>query len=155
MDGGTPVADYATHQDVADRWRPLTTDEQKLVTTHIGDAAALLRRNLPDLDDRIAADDDAATAAGRGPTGDLARSATAKVAGVVRRYMENPQGAKQLQETIGPRSYGMTLPDGSATGVFFTEAELKELQPSTSQPTGNGMLFGTVRVGIRRGWGPW
>jgi len=154
MDEGTPVADYATFEDVVNRWRPLSSAEQTLATTHIGDAAALLRRNLPDLDERIAADNAAAAAAGRGPTGDLARAATAKVAWAVKRYMENPQGAKQLQRTIGPRSLSMTLPDGSATGVFFTDDELRELQPTDQPAEGGGMIFGTTTLGLRPGWSP-
>jgi len=146
--------DYATFEDVVARWRPLNPAEQELATTHIGDAAALLRRNIPDLDERIAADNAAAVAAENGPTGDLARAVKAKVAGVVKRYMENPQGAKQLQRTIGPRTLGMTMPDGSATGVFFTEDEMRDLQPTAGQPVGGGLVFGTIFAGVRPGWSP-
>jgi hypothetical protein len=149
------VADYATWQDVQARWRTLTSAEQTQATTYLGDASVLLRRNVPDLDERIVADNTAAIAAGTAVNGegDLARAARAKVAGVVKRYMENPQGAKQLQRTIGPRSLGMTLPDGQATGVFFTEDELRELQPSSGVESG-GLVFGVTFAGYRPGWGP-
>jgi hypothetical protein len=149
------MADYATWEDVQARWRSLTQPEQDKATTYLGDASVLLRRNVPDLDERIATDNAAAIAAGTAVNGegDLARAARAKVAGVVKRYMENPQGAKQLQRTIGPRTLGMTLPDGQATGVFFTEDELRELQPS-SGVEGGGLVFGVAFAGYRPGWGP-
>lgn len=141
MTEGTP-ADLATWQDVQGRWRPLNTAEQATATLRIGDASSLLRTLVPDLVDRIAAD----------TTGDLARVALSKVADVVSRLMRNPTGAKNLQETIGNRSYGLTLPDGQPTGIFFTEDELDALRPSAA--TGQGHAIGTTFVSIRPGWGP-
>lgn len=137
------MTDFATWEDVQGRWRPLTEDQQTQATLHLGDASALLRTLVPDLTDRIAAD----------TSGDLARVALSKAAGAVKRYMENPRGAKQMQETIGPRNYGITLPDGQATGVFFTEDELTALQPTAA--TAGSHAIGTTFATIRPGWGPY
>lgn len=118
------MADFATSQDVADRWRLLTPDEHSRATVRLGDASALLRRFMPGIDDRIAAD----------TTGTLAQVARSAAADAVIRFLRNPEGAKSLQETIGPRSYGLTF-EGGASGLFFTEDELAPLRPSAPAPS--------------------
>lgn len=140
MTEGAP-ADFAVHADVAARWRPLTTAEQERAGVRLGDASSLLRTLVPGIDQRIA--DDPA----------LARVAMAAVVDAVVRFLQNPDGAKQLQETIGPRSYGMTF-DGRPSGIFFTEAELAALRPGAGAVTYRGPMIGTAIVGIRPGWGP-
>lgn len=139
MTEGTP-ADFAVEQDVADRWRPLTADEQQKATTRLGDASALLRTLVPGIDARVAVSPVLA---------DVVRSS---VVDVVIRFLQNPTGAKSLQETIGPRAYGMTF-DGRPTGIFFTEGELAALRPSAGRSPG-ATAMGTAFVGIRPGWGP-
>lgn len=148
------MADFATYADVVARWRSLTADEQARVTTHLGDASALLRTLVPDIDARIAADNAASIVDGTAVDGrgNLSRVTTAKVVGVVKRYMENPLGAKQMQETLGPRSYGITLPDGQSTGVFFTEDDLAAVQPTAA--TKGSHAVGTAFATFRPGWGP-
>lgn len=141
MTEGTPAA-LATWEDVADRWRPLSTAEQTLATTRIADASALLRTRIGDIDARIAADS----------TGNLAATVRSKVVDVVVRFLQNPNGAKQLQETIGPRSYGMTF-EGRATGIFFTDEELASLRPSAAVDRSSTAL-GTTFAAIRPGWAP-
>ena len=142
MTEGAP-APFAEYGDVTARWRPFRDDaERNKASTRIGDASALLRTLVPGLDDRIAAD----------TSGDLAAVARSKVVDAVLRFLRNPDGAKQLQETIGPRSYGVTF-DGESTGVFFTEDELAALRPSAGKTKGSSAL-GTAFVGIRPGWAP-
>jgi hypothetical protein len=71
---------------------------------------------------------------------------------VVRRYLQNPDGAKQLQKTIGPRSYGLTFGGEKPSGIFFTEDELEVFLSSDNQP--RGMVFGTVHASPTPGWSP-
>lgn len=116
------MADFATPEDVVSRWRPFRDDaERKRAEVLLGDASALLRSAVrtvvPDLDVLVAADPQ------------LARVATMAVFVAVKRVLRNPDGAKAVQETIGPdRSYGLTF-DGEATGVFFTAEELTPFMP--------------------------
>lgn len=141
MTEGTPAA-LATWEDVQSRWRPLSPDERAKATIRIGDASALLLTLVPGLAARIAAD----------ASGNLATVATSKVADAVIRFLQNPEGAKQLQETIGPRSYGMTF-DGKATGIFFTDDELASLRPSAGADR-SSTAVGTAFMGTRPGWAP-
>lgn len=127
-------------EDVKSR-RPLTTEEEATATIRVDDAVALLRTLIPDIDMRVAAD----------TTGALGHLVKTRVADVVIRYLNNPMGAKSLQQTIGPRSLGVTF-DGQPTGIFFTDDELAALRPN---PTiSGGEAIGTAFLGIRPGWAP-
>lgn len=141
MSEGTPAA-FATDEDVVGRWRPFRNEaENDRAVVRLGDASSLLRTLVPGIDDRIAAD------------AELARTATSTVVDAVVRFLQNPEGAKQLQETIGNRSYGMTF-DGKPTGVFFTESELAALRPGAGRNTAKVSAIGTAFAQIRPGWGP-
>lgn len=141
MTEGAP-ADFAVHTDVVGRWRPFRdTAEQDRAINRLGDASALLRTLVKDIDARITADN----------SGNLAKVTKSTVVDVVIRFLQNPNGAKQLQETIGLKSYGMTF-DGKPTGIFFTEDELKALRPSASNTPGGA--FGTAFAQARPGWAP-
>lgn len=141
MTEGAPAA-FADHADVASRWRPLDTAEQERATVRLGDASSLLRTLVPGIDQRIQADPN------------LQRVATAAVVDAVVRFLQNPEGAKQVQETIGPKNYGLTF-DGRPSGIFFTESELASLRPGAGVSPGAVLGIGTARVGIRPGWAPW
>lgn len=136
-----PPADFATHEDVVSRWRPFRDNaEQAVATERLADASALLRLLIPDLATRAAADPD------------VARVAKSLVVEVVRRYLRNPEGAKQLQQTIGPRNLGLTFDGEKPSGIFFAEDELKVLQPGAAES--GGKIFGTTFVGLLPGWSP-
>lgn len=47
------MAAFATAQDLADRWRPLSPAEETRATVLLGDAAARIRAAVPDVDARI------------------------------------------------------------------------------------------------------
>lgn len=47
------MAAFATAQDVANRWRPLSTAEETRATVLLGDAATRIRAAFPDVDERI------------------------------------------------------------------------------------------------------
>lgn len=125
----------ATQQDVADIWRPLSTDEQTQAGNLIIKASALLRKALPfDLDQRIAL-------AASDPTSpqalDLAVVAVV-VATVVKRVMANPDAAVAVSETVGPFSSSTTFANrynssgsGSALGALAIEpADIQALLPT-------------------------
>lgn len=46
---------FATYDDLEDRWRPLTAEEQAKATVLLGDASGIIRDEAPDVDARIAA----------------------------------------------------------------------------------------------------
>lgn len=48
------MADFAVWQDVQARWRLLTSVEQGVATTLLGDVSDLIRSRFPDVDARIA-----------------------------------------------------------------------------------------------------
>jgi hypothetical protein len=135
---GTPFADDT---DVVSRWRAFRDEtERGVAVERLADASSLLRLLIPDLATRASDDED------------VARVAKSLVVEVVRRYLRNPDGAKQLQQTIGPRSYGLTFDGEKPSGIFFTEDELKVLQPGAAEA--GGVIFGTVYTAPAPGWSP-
>lgn len=148
----TPPPDFATAADVVGRWRPLTPAENTKAELNIGDAAAIVRSVVKDIDARIAADNAAATAANGGtPTiGPLARATMRVVVDAVIRFLQNPNGAKRVQETIGDRAY--TLDFGEVTGMFISVDEIAPLLPSAGG--GVGEKIGTAFAATRPGWAP-
>lgn len=146
------MADFATWQDVQNRWRPLSTDEQARATVNIADASSIVRSALPDIDARIATDTAAWNAAGNAGPGPMAGTALRVVVDAVIRYMANPDGARRVQETIGDKAYTIDYGDGRTSGLFVSDEELAPLQP-TGGPDGREAL-GTAIVGLRDGWAP-
>jgi len=128
------VADpFATADDVEDL-RPLDADERDRAAVLLRYASAQIRRQLPDIDARIAAGQLDA---------DLARYVTVQM---VVRVLRNPDGV--LQETVGPSSisYDRTQSTGQ---LALAPDELAMLTPA---PTGIGI--GTARLGAGLGGGP-
>lgn len=81
--------------------RPLTTLEAAYIDGLIEQASALLRTAAPSIDDRLArytTDPTDKTAVSRG-------TVTAVVAGVVKRYLVNPNGIVNTSETSGPYAH--------------------------------------------------
>lgn len=146
------MADFATWQDVQDRWRTLSPDEQTRATTNIADASAIIRSVIPDIDARIEADTAEWVAAGNTGIGNLGRTALRIVADAVIRVMTNPDGARRVQETIGDKAYTLDYGEGRVSGLFLTDTELGPLQPSGGD-TG-GEAIGTAIVNLRDGWAP-
>lgn len=151
-EGGAPAATepFATSEDVVNRWRAFRDDDEEAVATErLADASALLRLTatrlgVTDFVARVQAEPD------------LARVTKSIVVEVVRRYLRNPDGAKQLQNTIGPRSYGLTFDGEKPSGIFFTEEELKELLPTAASDDAGGYIFGTMPIGFGSGgWSPY
>jgi hypothetical protein len=114
---------FATAQDVADRWRPLSDSEETLADVLCGDASTLIRARFPGIDGQAAAgqiDPDILTIV---------------VAGMVKRAMIAPaDGVSQQSETVGPFSRAQSFAN-PLQNVFLTAADLVLIlgyQPSAS-----------------------
>lgn len=111
--------DYATVQDLIDRWRTLDPGETVRAQVAIKDASVQLRRDVPDLAARLTAATDT----------DLADTARQVVCAMVRRAMDVSDGefgVTSAQETQGPfsRSRNYTNPMGD---LYTTRAERRRL----------------------------
>lgn len=116
---------YATAANLADIFRPLTSEEMPVAAALLAEASVKLRTRVPNLDDMVAKDEDKAA---------LAASA---VANAVKRVLLNPSGMKQLSQTGGPFSESGTYEGVGASGAIdFTTADLVGLVASTSSAPG-------------------
>lgn len=123
------MADLATVEDVEALWRPLTTQERTKAQLLLGYASATVRRKVPRVDDRIAAEQ---------LNEDLV---TGVVASMVARVMRNPEGWRTETQQAGPFQEQNTRDPELASGeLHMTEAELDLLSPDS---TG----VGSIRLG--------
>lgn len=119
------VAPFATSDDLAARWRPLSASEQSMATVLLGDASAYIRVEFADVDERIAA------------TPQCLDPAVPRmiVCAMVKRAMLAPvdQGAATaVQQTAGPFSQSTTF--ANPTGdLYLTSRERKMLTASGQQ----------------------
>jgi hypothetical protein len=113
------VSDFAIVDDVAIRWRPLSSTEVATVSALICDASSMIRNRWSDIDDRIAA--------GTLP----AQEATRVVANMVRRAMLNRPGAahhgrqRQPDPGLGARNVEVVRGVGS-TGQLADEQTVNQ-----------------------------
>jgi hypothetical protein len=125
-------APFATPDDV-DALRPLDPDERGRAEVLLRYACARIRKDVPDIDARIA-------------SGALDPDLAQQVAvDMVSRVLRNPDGVRQ--ETVGPSSvsYDTSVAVGK---LVLTDDELAALLPN---PTGLGI--GTARLGAGLGAG--
>lgn len=119
---------FASAQDVAERWRPLSSVEESIADTLALDASALIRARFPGIDAQVtsgAVDADILTMV---------------VAGMVRRAMVSPDdGVSQQSEGVGPFSQSRTFAN-PLRNVFLTAADLVLIQGY--QPAGQSHKFG-------------
>jgi hypothetical protein len=103
---------FATAEDVAARWRPLTPNELVIAATLVVDASALIRARFPGIDSQVtsgAVDPDVLTMV---------------AAGMVKRALIAPEdGVTQQTEGAGPYSQGRTYAN-PMRNVFLTAADL-------------------------------
>ena len=133
-------APYATAQDLADRWRPLSPSEQERASVLLGDAATRIRAAVSDVDARV-------------NTGALDAGIPLLVSvEMVRRAMLAPVDqapAGQVQQTAGPFSKSVSF--ANPTGdLYLTKAERQMLG-------GGGQRAFTVPMGgpsraVHRPW---
>ncbi len=118
------MADWAKPNDVIDSWigEFPPSDDTKL-RTWIDKAEREIRYRVPDLADRIAAEEAAVP-----PRTDLRGLAVDVAVAMVTRVFRNPEGIRQTNTTTGPftesRTYGGDVPGGLA----LTDEELTKLQ---------------------------
>lgn len=114
---------FATHEELAARWRPLSSAEQDRARVLLEDASAEIRETAKGIDARIASfEDDEAT--GINPL-IVKRVACQMVKRVMTGGVER-EGISQFQEGTGPFTEGMTFsnPNGE---LYLTKAERKLL----------------------------
>lgn len=142
------MADLATIADVSGRWPDYSqTAHEATAIVRIADAAAIVRLNLPDIDTRIAAE----TVPDGDTRGPLAQATARVIADAVIRVLDNPEGARRVQETIGDKAYTLDYGDGARSGLFLTDEELAALQPAGGA---QGHAIGTAITRTRPGWDP-
>lgn len=103
---------FATPEDVAELWRPLSTQEQAVATARLLLVSALIRARVRTVDERIA-------------SGALDPEVVRIIAvDAVRRAMENPtEGVRSRTQTVGPFSESVTYTDAGQAGVWLPEAD--------------------------------
>lgn len=118
---------FASAQDVADRWRPLTSAEEAVADTLVADASALIRARFPGIDAQVASG------------GIDAQILTAITANMVKRALIAPaDGVTQQSESVGPYSHSQTYANPLGN-VFLTQADLTLILGY--QPAGQSVQF--------------
>lgn len=116
---------YATHEDLAAGWRPLSPAEQERATVLLGRASVHIDSEAPDVEARVTA------------TPPLLNPEVPKIVAcnMVKRAMMSPVDQPpmtQFQETTGPFSSGGTF--ANPTGdLYLTKAERRMLGVGTQQ----------------------
>lgn len=115
-------APFATADDVVDRWRALSSDEQRVADSLAEDASDMIRTRWPDVDDRIAA----------GTLTSL--SLTRVVASMVKRAMivGNNEGIESRQQQAGPFGVNDKFANPNAN-LYFTAEDLRLLDGRTAR----------------------
>jgi hypothetical protein len=102
---------FAHAQDVADRWRPLTSAEEPVAELLVRDASAVIRARFPGIDGQVASGQVSA---------DVLEIV---VANMVKRAMIAPaDGISQASEAMGPFSHSQSYANPLGN-VFLTAAE--------------------------------
>lgn len=122
---------YATAQDVAAGFRPLTDPEALIVPTLLDRAEAILLASVPSVDARI-------------DGGSLSVQVVVAVeAAMVERVLRNPEGRRQESQSIDDYTTSWTIDNAVSSGALYvSEAEVALLSP----PAGR-KLAGSVRLG--------
>lgn len=128
---------FATPDDVADVWEPLTPAQETLAESLIAIASNKLRllgrRRGKDMDAIFASD----------PL--LASAITTAVVNAVKRVLMNPKALRQYSETTGPFSESGTIDSAVSSGSLYLDSgDLPDLFPQQS-----GYRSFRVRHGLR------
>jgi hypothetical protein len=119
-----------THEDVADRWRPLSAAEQMVATYLLGDAETLLLLKRPDLPSKVVdVPANQAPAAGVIPL----RLVKLVLADMVQAVLRNPDVQSSIQLS-SDGSIGSSWPSASAQALrprmMVTAEHLESLHPA-------------------------
>lgn len=117
------MANPASTDDLASRWRPLSDQEEVNGQVFLDDAWRMLRRRVSTIEADITAD----------ITGDLEAEVIRVLATAVLRVMKNPDGKRQ--ESID--DYSWTRDQAVSAGLlYFTDEDLNGLIVDDTGPTG-------------------
>lgn len=121
--------------------RPLTDTEQTYIDGLISQAQALLRLRVPSIDDRIARyEADATDLSAVSPD-----AVAAVLAGVVKRYLVNPEGAVSISQGVGPystaKSYALRSDKDRRGALEITNEDVAVLFPNRKR-----LRAGTIRT---------
>lgn len=110
---------FATPEDVAAVFRPLSEEETVIATGLLLAASIKLRVRVPSIDERIEAN----------PIwGEVAKYA---VVAAVKRVLQNPENARQKSETTGPFTTSITVDSAVSSGaLYLDERDLEGLVSS-------------------------
>lgn len=105
--------------DVIDSWIGTgAPNDTALVETWIARAERMIRRNVPDLQDRIDAEAELDP-----PSTDLLDLTKDVVIGMVTRVFRNPEGKRSIQSASGPLSESVTFGGDTPGGLVMTSEE--------------------------------
>lgn len=126
------MSEWAEASDVTGAWiGPDAPDDDDLIETWIGKAEREIRRQVPDIRDRLAAESDLVP-----PVKDLAEDVTDVIVAMVSRVFRNPAGTRQVTESIGAgpltESVNRTFAGDVPGGLAPTDKELAKLQGTRS-----------------------
>lgn len=117
------ASSYATPQDVAAGFRPLTDPEALIVPTLLERAEAILLATVPSVPARI-------------DSGTLSKGVVVAVeAAMVERVLRNPGGRRQESRTLGDFTDSWTIDDAVSSGALSVSgAEVALLAPAPPRP---------------------
>ncbi|MGL5910671.1 MAG: Gp19/Gp15/Gp42 family protein [Phycicoccus sp.] len=131
--GSSPCAEpFALPNDLADRWRPLTAEEEGRAAVQLADASRLIRALIPDIATRIT-------------TGTLDAGLVTQVCcAVARRAMiglAGGDGVTQQSQTVGPFALAQSYANPTG-GQFLRDDELALLKgTATAGRSGRAFAF--------------
>lgn len=118
------MANPATTADIESRWRSLSTAEETVAATRLDDAWRKLKKDVPDLEARMATDDDLAA--------DAVRVLADSVIRVLQSISRN--GLRKGSIGVDDGSTSWELDASIQTGLYFTDDEIADLS-STGRRT--------------------
>lgn len=134
----------ATATDLADIWRPLTSDETTQATNLIAKASARLRQRCPfDIDERIALHGTDAT----DPKALDPAIVADVVANIVKRVMSNPNGVVSESETVGPYTHSSMYAGRYSGAKQSNTLEVLDSDIDQLRPAQPAVMPATLRIG--------
>ncbi|MCW2898487.1 MAG: hypothetical protein JWO67_752 [Streptosporangiaceae bacterium] len=126
---------YASVQDVANRWRPLTSAEAAVASYLVDDASTLIRARFPGIDAQVS---------GGSVDPEILRIV---VSGMVKRALIAPEdGVTQESEGTGPFTHAQTFAN-PMRNVFISAADLVLILGYQPAGQSNGFANDTTRMG--------
>jgi hypothetical protein len=111
------MANPAVYGDIEARWRPLAPAEQTVATTRLDDAWRKLKKDVPDLESRMAGDDDL--------TADAVRVLSDAVIRVLQSVARN--GVRKGSTGVDDATTSWELDASVQAGLYFTDDEIADL----------------------------